>query len=115
MYKYTGEELKQNVDNLESLFLAWKVYLHERENGANTNIHLPPPLHSAMESIAKEFIVVQEIGGDQTLQDAIANFGSVMFDFGQRAARDGVLTVNMLQCKCHEVTDEDLAKLSGQK
>jgi hypothetical protein len=115
MSDYTAEEKRQSQVDIDNLCSAWNIFCHERENGVEGNVHMPPALFAATGRIFEEVNDGNEMKMmlPQILIDRFAEFGSVMFEFGQRAARDGVLSANMVQCKCSEVTDEEIQKLTS--
>ncbi len=110
------EEISDEIDNLHR---TWQIFADEMKNGNNSHLHCPPALVLAAARIFEGYtngtIDFNDID-NPCVSDlrTIINYGSQMFEFGQKAARIGVLSANMTPCKCLEVSDEEIAKLIGE-
>lgn len=117
---YSETELKDIEDDVEKIRNQWEIFHSELWNGTTGEIHQPPALTLAC---ARLFMLTLDstltpeeavhLGHDEEIQK-VGNFAALMFAFGQRAQRDGLLSANMTQCYCTRVTDEDIENLIGK-
>lgn len=114
------DEEKQYEEDVENIRKQWLIFIDEKANGSHDSMHNPPALADACEFILNSMFETEvERQGQGNMAaislEMIAAFGASMYVFGQRSARDGVLSANMLQCHCGTVTDEDIEKLISKK
>jgi len=110
-------------EEFQRLHNAWMIHIYEHENSANVHLHAPPAVVLAASKIFESSMVDDDESFDVSDWDTpcmttprdIIEYGTKLFEFGQRTAMAGIFAANMTPCRCTEITDEDIAKLMGDK
>lgn len=118
---YTEEQVTKISKEVERIRECWTQYTEEKKNGRESDFHEPPAVVVGAVKIIEGFlgteIPMMPTNGMLCTMEVydMISIVAMMFDFGQQAAKNGVLSRSMVPCNCAKLTDEDLANLIENK
>lgn len=112
---YTEAEIAVLDENLDRINEMWNKFVLTRLNGREGDVHNPPALNRAVVDLLNHILSKMADEGEPIVGiEIFAGFAANMFAFGQWAAERGLRMSDLFECKCTEITDEDIQNLLGK-